>query len=147
MTETVNREIVIGRGRRTGRAPLSVLRLSWSAADPLAVVLVVAAKPEHPSLLRGRWVVLRDRFREVLAGVGSNAEARSRELVCGHVQVSAAGANLTLTLRAVPLPCVITVPAEPVRSFLAETDAIVPPGRERCQSALDAEISRMLDRG
>jgi hypothetical protein len=147
MTETVSREIVLDRGRRTGRAPLSVLRLSWSAADPLAVVLVVAAKPEHPSLLRGRWVVLRDRFREVLAGDGPNAEARSRELVCGHVQVRAAGTDLTLTLRALPLPCVVTVPAEPVRSFLAETDAIVPPGRERCQPALDAEISRMLDRG
>jgi hypothetical protein len=145
MTETVTREIVLGGGPG-GRAPLSVLRLSWSAADPLAVVLVVAAKPEHPSLLRGRWVVLRDRFREVLAGTGPNAKAGSGELVGGHVQVSAAGKNLTLTLRAVPLPCVVTVPAERVRSFLAETDAIVPPGREHCQSALDAEISRMLDR-
>lgn len=145
MTETVTREIVLGGGPGRGRGPLSVLRLSWSAADPLAVVLVVAAKPEHPSLLRGRWVVLRDRFREVLAGAGKLPEVP--EIVGGHVQVSAAGGALTLTLRAVPLPCVVTVPAEAVRSFLAETDAIVPPGREGCQHALDVEIARMLDRG
>ncbi|SRR6266550_7612419 len=145
MTETVTREIVLGGGPGVSGAPLSVLRLSWSAADPLAVVLVVAAKPEHPSLLRGRWVALRDRFREVLAGAGRPAD--SPEVVGGHVQVSAAAGQLTLTLRAVPLPCVVTVPAQPVRAFLAETDAIVPPGGERCQSALDAELSRMLDRG
>jgi hypothetical protein len=146
-TGTVTREIVLGGGQRAGRAPLSVLRLSWSAADPLAVVLVVAAKPEHPSLLRGRWVVLRDRFREVLAGTEPD-RATGRELdgAGGHVQVTAAGSRVTLTLRAVPLPCVITVPAEPIRAFLAETEAIVPAGRERCQSALEAEISRMLDR-
>jgi hypothetical protein len=148
-SETVTREIVLGAGFRPGRAPLSVLRLSWSAEDPLAVVLVVAAKPEHPSLLRGRWVVLRDRFREALAGAGREAGAASmtREVAGGHVQVSATGTHVTLTLRAVPLPCVVTVPAEPVRSFLAETDAIVPPGLERCQPALEAELSRMLDRG
>jgi Streptomyces sporulation and cell division protein, SsgA len=106
------------------------------------VVLVVAAKPEHPSLLRGRWVVLRDRLREVLAGAGGEAETG----VGGNVRVTASGPHLTLTLRAAPLPCVVTVPAEPVRSFLAETDVIVPPGRERCQPALDAEIARMLNR-
>ncbi len=147
MTETVTREIVLGGGERAGRAPQSVLRLSWSAADPLAVVLVVAAKPEHPSLLRGRWVVLRDRLRDVLAGIH---RATGRELdggAGGHVQVTASGGRITLTLRAVPLPCVVTVPADPIRAFLAETDAIVPPGRERCDSALEAEISRMLDRG
>jgi hypothetical protein len=141
MTETVTREIVLGTG---GRLPLSVLRLSWTAADPFAVVLVVAARPEHPSLLRGRWVVLRDRFREVLA-------ADDRSVDCpvvpgGHVQVSGGGGYLTLTLRAAPLPCVVRVPAEPVRAFLADTEAIVPPGRELWQSALDAELARMLDR-
>ena len=144
MTETVTREIVLGGGQPGGRAPQSVLRLSWSAADPLAVLLVVAAKPEHPSLLRGRWVVLRDRFRDVLAAGGRPGDVP--DVIGGHVQVRLSGTALTLTLRAVPLPCIVTVPVDPVRAFLAETDAIVPPGRERCQPALDAELSRMLDR-
>jgi hypothetical protein len=144
MTETVTREIVLGGGRAGTRPPQSVLRLSWSAADPLAVVLVVAAKPEHPSLLRGRWVVLRDRLREALSG---GRPLDTPETLGGYVQVTATGGYVTLTLRAVPLPCVVSVPIEPVCAFLAETDAVVPPGRERCQPALDAEISRMLDRG
>jgi hypothetical protein len=56
MTETVSCEIVLGDGR-PWRGHVPVLRLSWSAGDPLAVVLVVGARPPHPSLLRGRWVV------------------------------------------------------------------------------------------
>jgi len=139
MTETVTREIVLGKGRRI---PLSLLRLSWSAADPLAVVLVLAARPEHPSLVRGRWVALRDRFREVLAG-GEHPADRP-EPAGGHVHLSGGSGYLTLTLRAAPLPCVVSVPAEPVRAFLADTEAIVPAGRELWQSALDAELARML---
>ena len=38
----------------------------------------------------------------------------------------------------------MTVPAGPMREFLAETDAIVPPGGEPWAPALDAEIARML---
>jgi hypothetical protein len=52
--------------------------------------------------------------------------------------------HVTLTLRSPSLPCVVTVPAGPLRDFLAETDALVPPGRESWAPALDAEIARML---
>jgi Streptomyces sporulation and cell division protein, SsgA len=140
MTETVTREIVLGEASHADRQPVSVLRLHWSSADPLAVVLLVTARPDHPSLLRGRWVILRDRMRRVLSGpVGEPPVA------AGHVQLSAHGEHVTLMLRGTTLPCVVTVPAAPLRSFLAETEAIVPAGLERCTAALEAELSRMLD--
>ena len=145
MTESVSCEIVLGEGR-PWRGHLPVLRLSWSEGDPLAVVVVVGARPAHPALLRGRWVVLRDTVRATLApgggapggaGVGAPRPA-------GHVQMSRQDEHVTLTLRSASLPCVVTVPAGPLRDFLADTDALVPPGRESWAPALDAEIARML---
>jgi Streptomyces sporulation and cell division protein, SsgA len=145
VTETVSCEIVLGDGR-PWRGHLPVLRLSWSAGDPLAVVLVVGARPPHPSLLRGRWVVLRDTLRSVLApGGGSPSRAGAgAPRPAGHVQMSRQDEHVTLTLRSVSLPCVVSVPAAPLREFLAETDALVPPGQEPCTPALDAELARML---
>jgi hypothetical protein len=140
MTETVSCEIVLGDGR-PWRGHLAVLRLSWVDSDPLAVVVVVGARPPHPALLRGRWVVLRDALRAVLApDGGSRMPARP----AGHVSMSRQGEHVTLTLRSPSLPCVVTVPAGPMREFLADTDAIVPPGGEPWAPALDAEIARML---
>jgi hypothetical protein len=140
MTETVSCEIVLGDGR-PWREHLPVLRLSWAQSDPLAVVVVVGARPPHPALLRGRWVVLRDALRAVLAPeCGSQAPARP----AGHVSMFLQDEHVTLTLRSTSLPCVVTVLAGPMRDFLAETDAIVPPGGEPWAPALDAEIARML---
>jgi len=140
MTETVSCEIVLGDGR-PWRGHLAVLRLSWVDSDPLAVVVVVGARPPHPALLRGRWVVLRDALRAVLApDDGSQMPARP----AGHVSMSRQGEHVTLTLRSPSLPCVVTVPAGPMLEFLADTDAIVPPGGEPWAPALDAEIARML---
>jgi Streptomyces sporulation and cell division protein, SsgA len=140
MTETVSCEIVLGDGR-PWREHLPVLRLSWAESDPLAVVVVVGARPPHPALLRGRWVVLRDALRAVLApDCGRTSPARA----AGHVSMSRQDEHVTLTLRSASLPCVVTVPAGPMREFLTETDAIVPPGRESWAPALDAEIARML---
>src|SRR5262245_50610542 len=141
MTVTVDREIVLGGGR-PWRGHLAVLRLSWVDSDPLAVVVVVGARPPHPALLRGRWVVLRDALEAVVApGGGTRVPARPT----GHVSMSRQDEHVTLTLRSGSLPCVVTVPAGPIREFLAETDAIVPPGGEFWAPALDAEIARMLD--
>jgi Streptomyces sporulation and cell division protein, SsgA len=142
MTETVSSEIVLGDGR-PWRGHLPVLRLSWVDGDPLAVVVVIGARPPHPALLRGRWVVLRDALRAVLAPEGgSQVPARP----AGHVSMSRQDEHVTLTLRSASLPCVVTVPAGPMCEFLARTDAIVPPGGEPWAPALDAEIARMLDR-
>jgi hypothetical protein len=141
MSESVSCEIVLGDGR-PWRGHLPVLRLSWSENDPLAVVVVVGARPAHPALLRGRWVVLRDSLRSVLAPDGGAPAARP----AGHVSMSRQDEHVTLTLRAASLPCVVTVAAGPMREFLAETDGIVPPGHESWGPALDAEIARMLRR-
>jgi hypothetical protein len=142
MTETVSCEIVLDDGR-PWRQHLPVLRLSWAESDPLAVVVVVGARPPHPALLRGRWVVLRDALRAVLAsGGGRSTPGRA----AGHVSMSRQEEHVTLTLRSASLPCVVTVPAGPMRDFLADTDAVVPPGREPWSAALDAEIARMLHR-
>jgi hypothetical protein len=140
MTESVSREIVLGDGR-PWRGTVPVLWLSWVDSDPLAVVVLIGARPPHPSLLHGRWVVLRDALRAVLCGSGGPAvPARP----AGQVSMSRHGEQVTLTLRSAALPCVVTVPAGPMREFLAETDAIVPPGWESWAPALDAEIARML---
>jgi len=140
MTETVSCEIVLGDGQ-PWRGHLPVLRLSWVDSDPLAVVVVVGARPPHPALLRGRWVVLRDALRALLRpDGGSQVPARP----AGHVSMSRQGEHVTLTLRSPSLPCVVTVPAGPMREFLADTDAVVPPGGEPWAPALDAEIARML---
>ena len=141
MTETVSCEIVLGDGRPWPEH-VPVLRLSWADSDALAVVVVVGARPPHPALLRGRWVVLRDALRAVLSpDGGQHAAARPG---AGHVSMSRQDEHVTLTLRSASLPCVVTVPAGPMREFLAQTDAIVPPGRESWAPALDAEIARML---
>jgi hypothetical protein len=147
MTETVSCEIVLGDGR-PWRGHLPVLRLSWAQSDPLAVVVVVGARPAHPALLRGRWVVLRDALRAVLApGGGARGGAGvGAPRPAGYVSMSRHDEHVTLTLRATSLPCVVTAPAGPIRKFLAETDAVVPPGRESWAAALDAEIARMLRR-
>lgn len=145
MTETLSCEIPLGDGR-PWRGHLPVLRLSWSDGDPLAVVVVVGAQPPHPSLLRGRWVVLRDALRAVLGPDGESlgGAGASGPRPAGHVQVSRQGEHVTLTLRSASLPCVVTVPATPLRGFLGETDAVVPPGDERWAASLDAELARML---
>ena len=142
MSETVSCEIVLGDGR-PWRGHLPVLRLSWVDSDPFAVVVVVGARPPHPALLRGRWVILRDALRAVLAPEGG-AQVPARP--AGHVSMSRHDEHVTLTLRSPSLPCVVTVPAGPMREFLARTDAIVPAGGEPWAPALDAEIARMLYR-
>ena len=69
MSETVRCEIDLGEGR-AWRGHVPVLRLTWSESDPLAVVVVVGARPAHPALLRGRWVAARDMLRSTLAPGG-----------------------------------------------------------------------------
>jgi hypothetical protein len=86
-------------------------------------------------------VVLRDALRSVLApDGGTQVPARA----AGHVSMSREDEHVTLTLRSASLPCVVSVPAGRMREFLAETDAVVPPGGEPWGPALDTEIARML---
>lgn len=122
----------VGRGRRT------TLRLSWRRDDPLAVVLLVLAEPDHPALPRGRWVVLRDFLRYGLEEPTGDGDVRIRP--------EAGGARVVLELLRGGRPCTLEVPAEVVSRFLDASEAIVPTGEESSDAALDALIGRLLRR-
>lgn len=105
------------------------VRLVWSAADPLAVRVEVADPPV------GHWVVLRDALRTGL----------TQPTGIGQVRISPAGANVALTLRIPGRLLVVRLPRERLGAFLTETEAVVPPGSERCGESLDAALDAMLD--
>src|SRR3954447_26077888 len=73
VADDVTTEVVIDDGGSSGRGRLTLMRLSWRRVDPFAVNVVITPQPDHPSLPRGTWVVLRDFLRygmEELTGDG-----------------------------------------------------------------------------
>lgn len=116
-----------------------MLQLSWRRDDPLAVVLLVTPRPEHPSLPRGRWVVLRDFLRYGLEQATGDGDVRLRPDV--------ARGRLRLELLRGVRPCVLTVPIARVRDFLDASEETVPAGEERSDVALDELIERLLRHG
>ncbi|MDP9239791.1 MAG: SsgA family sporulation/cell division regulator [Actinomycetota bacterium] len=136
MRDRVTVEVVITDRHLSGRGRTCSLRLDWLAADPLAVHLVLAAAPDHPSLPRGTWVVLRDFLRYGLEeptgdGAVRIAPAPSRDRV-------------RLDLARDCGDCWVTVAARVLRDFLDETEALVASGGERGDEELDALIARLL---
>jgi hypothetical protein len=118
------------RGKRT------VLRLGWRVADPLAVGLELTSTPDHPALPRGTWVVLRDFLRYGLEEPTGDGEVRiSPETDEGSVSIRLARDGR---------PAWVKVPTETVRTFLDETEAILPSGEESSEEALDALIAALL---
>lgn len=122
-----------GRGRRV------LLRFVWRPADPLAVRIDVEARPDHPALPRGEWVVLRDFLRYGLETPTGD----------GDVHISPDGADartVWLTLARRTRPCRLAVPAVVLTTFLDRTEAAVPCGEERPDAELDALIQALLRR-
>jgi hypothetical protein len=118
------------RGKRT------VLRLGWRVADPLAVGLELTSTPDHPALPRGTWVVLRDFLRYGLEEPTGDGEVRiSPDVEAGVVSIR---------LARLGRPAWVRVPAETVRQFLDETEALVASGEESSEDALDALIRALL---
>jgi hypothetical protein len=118
------------RGKRT------VLRLGWRVADPLAVGLELSSTPDHPALPRGSWVVLRDFLRYGLEEATGDGEVRiSPDVEAGVVSIR---------LARLGRPAWVRVPAETVRQFLDETEALVASGEESSEDALDALIRALL---
>jgi hypothetical protein len=134
--DDVTTEIVVDDGGSSGRGRLTVLRLGWRSADPLAVTLVLTAQPDHPALPRGSWVVLRDFLRYGLEEPTGDGEVRIRP--------EGAADRVEFELNRPGRPCSVSVPREEVRGFLAATDECVPAGEERSDDALDALIERLL---
>jgi hypothetical protein len=111
------------------------MQLCWDTDDPLAVHLQLTATPDHPSLPRGSWVVLRDFLRYGLhAPTGDGAVRLSPE----------SDDRLRLDLWRDCGPCWVTLPGAAVRTFLDATEALVPAGEECDDATLDALIARLL---
>lgn len=119
-----------------GRGRLTVLRLAWSRSDPLAVELLLTARPDHPALPRGRWVILRDFLRHGLDEPTGDGAVRLRpDDLRDRVWFELA--------RRGRAACV-SVPRPLVRDFLDRTEQSVPCGAERSQAMVDALLARLL---
>ena len=129
---------VIDYGVHSGRGRTTVLRLSWTADDPLAVQLLLTAEPDHPALPRGSWVVLRDFLRYGLEEPTGDGEVRIhpdelRDRVWFQLARPGRAASVSL-------------PRELAREFLRQTDEHVPSGAERSNAAIDELLERLLGR-
>jgi hypothetical protein len=134
--DEVAAEVVLDDGHLTGRGRMTILRLRWHAEDPLAVALTLTAEPDHPSLPRGEWVILRDFLRYGLEEPTGDGEVRIRP----DDQLDRIWFELERPGRA----ACVSVPRPLVREFLERTDLVVPTGEERSAEAIDALLARLL---
>ncbi|MCA1712318.1 MAG: SsgA family sporulation/cell division regulator [Actinobacteria bacterium] len=130
-------EVVLDDGRLTGRGRTTVLRLTWSPAEPLAVRLTLTSQPDHPALPSGQWVVLRDFVRYGLEEPTGDGHVRIRP----DEQLDRVWFELARPGRA----ACVSVPRPTVRDFLDATDAAVPTGEERSAEAIDALLALLLE--
>lgn len=134
--DEVTTDVVIDDGGHAGRGRRTVLRLSWRRRDPLAVVLRLTALPDHPSLPRGSWVVLRDFLRYGLEEPTGDGQVRIRpDDVRDRVWLELARPGRAAS---------VSVPRTVVRDFLDHTDEVVPAGAEASDDAVDALLARLL---
>ena len=136
MQDEVSTEVVLDDGRLTGHGRRTVLRLSWSPSDALTVGVELTAQPDHPSLPRGEWVILRDFLRYGLEEPTGDGQVRIRP----DEQLDRVWFELERPGRA----ACVSVPRPVVAEFLRRTDQVVPHGEERSAEALDELLSRLL---
>ncbi len=134
--DEVAAEVVLDDGKLTGRGRMTVLKLSWRPDDPLAVLLLLTAEPDHPSLPRGEWVILRDFLRYGLDEPTGDGEVRMRP----DFSLDRIWFELERPGRA----ACVSVPRPLVTEFLDRTDTVVPAGEERSAEAIDALLARLL---
>lgn len=132
----MQRDVVVDDGRASGRGHVTVLSLVWERADPMAVRLSLAGRPDHPSLPHGEWVVLRDFLRYGTEEPTGDGEVRVRPATAGLV---------LLELRGGEPPYEVRMDSAVLLDFLDETERVVPTGEEANEGALDALIERLLD--
>ena len=136
VSEAVSAEVVLDDGRLTGWGRTTVLRLSWDPGDPLAVRLTLTGQPDHPSLPRGAWVILRDFLRYGLEEPTGDGSVRIRP----DEQLDRVWLELARPGRA----ACVSIPRPVVHDFLAQTDALVAYGEERSAEAIEALLARLL---
>ena len=134
----VTLDVVIDDSGHTGRGRLTVLRLAWHRDDPLAVRLLLSAQPDHPALPRGSWVVLRDFLRYGVEEPTGDGDVRIRP--------DALNDRVWLELERYGRPACVSAPRGLVEAFLDATEQQVPCGDERSDEALDALLTRLLQR-
>jgi hypothetical protein len=135
--DEVAAEAILDDGRLAGRGLTTLLTFRWQPDDPLAVSLTITAEPDHPSLPRGEWVILRDFLRYGLEEPTGDGEVRMRP----DEQLDRIWFELARPGRAAS----VSVARGVVREFLDRTDATVPTGEESSAADLDALVGRLLE--
>jgi hypothetical protein len=134
--DEVAAEVVLDDGRLTGHGRTTLLKLIWRPDDPLAVLLTLRAEPDHPSLPRGEWVILRDFLRYALDAPTGDGDVRIRpDDSLDRVWFELKGPGRAAS---------VSVPRPLVMEFLDRTDLVVPAGEERSAEAIDALLARLL---
>ena len=136
MDGQISAHVVVDDAGMSGHGHTTVLGLRWRRDDPLAVVLTLAAQPDHPALPRGEWAVLRDFLRYGVEEPTGDGVVRIRP---------GEGDDVILELLGEAKPYLVHVPAEVICEFLDATEAMVPTGAEGDDAALDALIERLLE--
>ncbi|HVE74297.1 MAG TPA: SsgA family sporulation/cell division regulator [Mycobacteriales bacterium] len=133
---TITAETLVANGGQSGHGRRTVLHLHWHPDNPLAVELLVTAEPDHPSLPRGSWIVLRDFVRYGLEEPTGDGEVRiTPDEIRDRVWFQLARPGRAASVSAArPL----------VRDFLDRTEAQIPCGSERSDIAVDALLSMLL---
>jgi hypothetical protein len=141
MEDEITAHVVVEDSGLSGHGHLTVLGLTWHRRDPLAVELTLSAQPDHPSLPRGSWAVLRDFLRYGLEEPTGDGAVR-----IGPDGLAADGSRrVRVELLGQAKPYAVHVSSSVVREFLDETEAICPTGAEADDSVMDALIARLLE--
>ena len=136
MDGQISAHVVVDDAGMSGHGHMTVLGLGWRQDDQLAVMLTLAAQPDHPSLPRGEWAVLRDFLRYGVEEPTGDGDVRLRPGPDGQVMLELLGEAK---------PYVLHVPTAVICEFLDATEAIVPAGAEADAAVIDALISRLLE--
>jgi hypothetical protein len=128
---------ILDDGRLSGRGLTTLLTFRWQSDDPLAVSLTITAEPDHPSLPRGEWVILRDFLRYGLEHATGDGEVRMRP----DDQQDRIWFELARPGRAAS----VSVGRDIVREFLDRTYALLPTGEESSAETIDALLARLLE--
>jgi hypothetical protein len=133
---SISTHVVVDDEGMSGHGHTTVLELSWARDDPLAVRLKLAAQPDHPSLPRGEWAVLRAFLRYGVEQATGD----------GAVRIRPGDSNsVILELEGGPRPYSVHVPADVVCAFLDSTEEIVATGDGAEDALIDALINRLLE--
>lgn len=136
MDGEISAHVVVDNAGMSGHGHMTVLGLAWRKDDPLAVTLTLAAQPDHPSLPRGEWAVLRDFLRYGVEEPTGDGYVRMRPGITGQV---------VLELLGEAKPYILQVPSDIICEFLDATESIVPTGSEAGDDVIDALIARLLE--